>query len=183
MIVRVFLPIKLKDSPPLDCHPTVKRGGTKSPEFNKGSLRILKRQERALDRWKGSGANRGQDLTSHDKGPRTSKSSSPSEEPDCRILRGYCGVKEFGHSGPFYTKPKAHAKEEEMPEDERRKPKLPSCIAEDNPVLDQLGLWRGRATCHQRHARVASQEKGQVLWVSHGSLVEEQFREKLSLPH
>ena len=26
MIVRVFLPIKLKDSPPLDCHPTVKRG-------------------------------------------------------------------------------------------------------------------------------------------------------------
>ena len=29
-----------------------------------------------------------------------------------------CGVKEFGHLGPLYTKPKAHAEEEEMPEDE-----------------------------------------------------------------
>ena len=29
-----------------------------------------------------------------------------------------CGVKEFGHRGPLYTKPKAHAEEEEMPDDE-----------------------------------------------------------------
>ena len=29
-----------------------------------------------------------------------------------------CGVKEFGHPGPLYTKPKAHAEEEEIPEDE-----------------------------------------------------------------
>ena len=64
------------------------------------------------------------------------------------ILRGYCGAKEFGHLGPFYTKPKAHAEEEEMPKDKQRKPKLPSSIAEDNPVLDQPRLWRGRATCH-----------------------------------
>ena len=59
-----------------------------------------------------------------------------------------CGVKEFGHPGPLYTKPKAHAEEEEMPEDERIKPKLPSSIAEDNPVLGQPRLWRGRAACH-----------------------------------
>ena len=76
-------------------------------------------------------------MTSHDKGLRTSKSSSPSEEPDNRILRGYYGVKEFDHPGSLYTRPKAHAKEEEMPEDERRKSKLPSSIAEDNPVLGQ----------------------------------------------
>ena len=50
------------------------------------------------------------------------------------------GVKEFGHLGPLYSKPKAHAEEEEMPEDERRKSKLPSSIAEDNPVLDQPRL-------------------------------------------
>ena len=31
---------------------------------------------------------------------------------------GLCGVKEFGHPDPLYTKPKAHAEEEEMPEDE-----------------------------------------------------------------
>ena len=48
-----------------------------------------------------------------------------------------CGVKEFGNPGPLYTKPKTHAEEEEMPEDERRKPKLPRNIAEDNPVLGQ----------------------------------------------
>ena len=79
-------------------------------------------------------------MTSHDKGPRTSKSSSPSEESDSRILRGYCGVKESDHHGPLYTRPKAHAEEEEMPEDERRKSKLPSSIAEDNPVLGQPRL-------------------------------------------
>ena len=87
-------------------------------------------------------------MTSHDKGLRTSKSSSPSEEPDNRIFRGYCGVKEFGHLSPLYIKPKVHAEEEEMPEDERRKSKLPSSIAEDNPVFGQSRLWRGRAACH-----------------------------------
>ena len=51
------------------------------------------------------------------------------------ILRGYCGAKEFGHPDPLYTKLKAHAKEEEMLEDERRKPKLPSSIVEENPIL------------------------------------------------
>ena len=49
-----------------------------------------------------------------------------------------CGVKEFGNPGLLYTKPKAHAEEKEMPEDERRKSKLPRNIAEDNPVLGQL---------------------------------------------
>jgi len=56
-------------------------------------------------------------LTSHDKGPRTSKSSSPSVEPDSRILRGYYGVKEFGNPDLSYTKPKTLAKEEVMLED------------------------------------------------------------------
>ena len=59
-----------------------------------------------------------QDSTGHDVGPRTSKSSSLFEDSDSRILRGYCGAKGFGDSGPFDIKPKAHAKEEEMPENE-----------------------------------------------------------------
>ena len=59
-----------------------------------------------------------QDSTDHDIGPRTSKSSSPSEEPGSRILRGYCGAKGSRDPGSFHIKPKAHAKEEEMPEDE-----------------------------------------------------------------
>ena len=74
-------------------------------------------------------------MTSHDEGPRTSKSSSPSKESDSRILRGYYGVKELSNLGPLDTKPKAYAEEEEMPEDEQRKSKLPRDIAEDNLVL------------------------------------------------
>ena len=58
-----------------------------------------------------------QDSTGHDVGPRMSKSSSPSENPDSRILRGYCGAKGSEDSGPFDIKPKAHAEEEEVPED------------------------------------------------------------------
>ena len=57
-------------------------------------------------------------MTSHDKGPRTPKPSSPSEELDSRILRGYCGAKEFDNPDPLYTKPKAYAEKEELPEDE-----------------------------------------------------------------
>ena len=73
-------------------------------------------------------------MTSHDKGPRKSKHSSPSEELDSRILRGYCGAKKFDIPGPLYTKPKAHAEKEKMLEDERIKPKLPSSIAKDNQI-------------------------------------------------
>ena len=51
-------------------------------------------------------------MTSHDEGPRISKPSSPSEEPDSKIFRGYCGVKGFGNPGPFHIKPKAHTEEE-----------------------------------------------------------------------
>ena len=76
-------------------------------------------------------------MTSHDEGPRTSKPSSPFEEPDSRILRSYCGVKELNSPDPFHKGPKAHAKEEETPEDEQRKSKLPRDIAENNPVLGQ----------------------------------------------
>ena len=101
-------------------------------------------------------------MTSHDEGPRTSKSSSLSEEPDSRILRGYCGAKEFGNLGPFHVKPKAHAEEEEMSEDERRRSKLPRDIAEDNSVLGKLRSQKEKAAHHQGQSPRASQGKAQV---------------------
>ena len=61
---------------------------------------------------------RKQDLIGHDVGSRTSKSSSPSEDPDSRILRDYCRVKGSGDFSPFDIKPKAYTEEEEVPEDE-----------------------------------------------------------------
>ena len=48
------------------------------------------------------------------------------------------GVKEFGHLGPLYTKPKAHAEEEEMPEDERRKSK--SCSRPTEIIEGKSGM-------------------------------------------
>ena len=56
-------------------------------------------------------------MTSHDEGPRTSKPSFPPEEPDSRIFRGYCGVKELSNPGPLHTEPKAYTEDEEAPED------------------------------------------------------------------
>ena len=60
----------------------------------------------------------GQHSIGHDIGPRISKSSSPPEEPNSRILRGYCGAKGIDDPGPSHIKPIAHAEEEEMSENE-----------------------------------------------------------------
>ena len=90
-------------------------------------------------------------MTSHDEGSRTTKPSSPSEEPDSRILRGYCGAKGFGNPSPFHIKPKAHAEEEEMSEDERRRSKLPGDVAEDNSVLDNPRSRKEKVAHHKRH--------------------------------
>ena len=46
-----------------------------------------------------------QDSTGHDIGPGTSKSSSPPEEPDNRILRGYCGPKDLATPAHFISSP------------------------------------------------------------------------------
>ena len=82
----------------------------------------------------------GRDITGQDIGPRTSKSTSSLEEPDSRILKGYCRAKGFGDSSPFHIKPMAHAEEEEMSEDEQRRSQLPKDVVEDNLVLGQPKL-------------------------------------------
>ena len=91
--------------------------------------------------------------------PRTSKPSSPFEEPNSRILRGYVRAKEFGNPDPFHIKPKAHAEEEEMFEDEWRRSKLPGDVIEDNPVLGKSRPRKGKVTRHQRQSPRASQGK------------------------
>ena len=85
-------------------------------------------------------------MTSHEEAPRTLKPSSPSEEPDSRIFRGYFRAEGFGNSGPFHIKPKAHAKEEEMSEDEQRRSKLLGDIAKNNLVLGEPRSRREKAT-------------------------------------
>ena len=79
----------------------------------------------------------------------TSKSSPP-EELDNRIFRGYCGVEKFSNLGPFHIKPKAHAEEEEMSEDEQRRSKLPGDVAKDNPVLGKPRSQKEKAAHHPK---------------------------------
>ena len=84
-------------------------------------------------------------MTGHKKAPRKSKPSSPSKEPESRILRGYCGAERCGNPSPFHIKPKAHAEEEEMSEDEQRRSKLLGDVAEDHLVLDELRSHKKKA--------------------------------------
>ena len=86
-----------------------------------------------------------QDSTGLNIGLRTSKFSSPSEEPSSRILRGYCGAKRSGDPGPFHIRPMAYTEEEEMPEDEQRESRLPGYIVGDDPVLDRPKSRKGKA--------------------------------------
>ena len=78
------------------------------------------------------------------------------------FLKYSCGVKEFGNPGPFHIKPKAHAKEEEMFEDERIRSKLLGDVTEDNPVLDKPRSRKEKAAHHQGQFPRASQGKAQV---------------------
>ena len=86
-----------------------------------------------------------QDSTSHDIGPRISKSSSPSEEPGSMILRGYCGAKGSRDFDPFHIKPKVHAEEEKVPDDERKESRLPGYTAEDDLVFGRPKSQKGKA--------------------------------------
>ena len=91
-----------------------------------------------------------QDSTGPDIGLRTSKSSSPPEEPGSRIFRGYYGAKISGDSGSFHIRPMAHAEEEEMPEDKQRESRLLGYTAKDDPVLVRPKSRKGKAPYRQR---------------------------------
>ena len=101
-------------------------------------------------------------MTGHDISPRMSKSSSPSEEPNNRILKGYCGAKGFGNPGLFHIKPKAHAEEEEMFKNDRKRSKLPGDVAKDNPIIGKPRSRKEKAARHQGQSPKASQGKAQV---------------------
>ena len=45
------------------------------------------------------------------------------------------GLKDLAKPNPFHIRPKAHAKEEEMLEDEQRESKLSRYTAEDDAIL------------------------------------------------
>ena len=83
-----------------------------------------------------------QDSTGHDICLRASKSSSPAEDPDNRILSG---AKGFGDPGPFHIGPMVHVEKEVMSKDEQREYRLLGYTAEDNPVLSKPKSRKGKA--------------------------------------
>ena len=99
-----------------------------------------------------------------------------------RFNKNY-GAKEFGNLGPFHIKPKAHAEEEEMSEDEQRRFKLLGYTAEDNPILGKLRSGKEKEPRLQWQSPRVSQRKAQAQWASHESMVKEQFQGRLSPPH
>ena len=67
------------------------------------AIRIIRRNARNVP-WiieKALAPVRRQSLINRVIGPGMSKSSSPSEFPDSKILRGYCGAKGPGYTVPF----------------------------------------------------------------------------------
>ena len=85
-----------------ECAPCIpKQFASFYKSINNSAPRTSKRQEHALGRRRGSGAHGGQDSTGRDIGQRTSKSSSPSEELDSRILRGYYEAKRIWQPRPI----------------------------------------------------------------------------------
>ena len=121
-----------------------------------------------------------QGSTSHDIGPRTSKFSSPPEEPDSKILRGYCGAKGIGDPGLFHIKPMAHAKKKEMSEDEQRKSRPLGYASEDNLVPSEPRSRKGEVSHHRGESPRASQWRVPTPWATHRGMVEKQPHEKLS---
>ena len=77
-------------------------------------------------------------------------------------MKMYCGAKEFGNPGPFHIKPKAHAEEKEMFEDEQRRSELSGDVVEDDFVLGKPKSRKEKATRHQGQFPRASLGKSQV---------------------
>ena len=79
----------------------------------------------------------------------------------------HCGAKGSRDFGPFHIKPKAHAKEEEMPDDEQRESRLLGYTAEDDPVLGRPKSRKGKTPRRQRqsleHPKGSSEPNGSAI--------------------
>ena len=71
-------------------------------------------------------------------------------------------AKEFDNPGPLYTKPNAHAEDEEMAKDGQRKPKWPRNFAEDDPFLDNSDSRRKERRAIEDSLLERPKKKGQV---------------------
>ena len=87
-----------------------------------------------------------QDLICHDVGPRMSKSSSPSEDPDSRILRGYCGAKGSGTPAHLISSPRPTLRRKKCPRTNEGNPDRQ--IVLPRTTLSSAGQNHGREERH-----------------------------------
>ena len=85
--------------------------------------------------WKNTNINKVQNWASHGLSPTSPKPPSPTRRSGSRILRGYCGAREFVVSAHFIIGPKIQTKENDFRGREVKIRKRPRYMAEDDLIL------------------------------------------------
>ena len=107
---------------------------------------------------RGSGTHEGQDSAGRDIGLRISKSSSPPEEPDNRILRGYCGAKEFGNPAYFISSPRPMPRRKKCPRMNKEGPSCQEMLP--RTILFSISRDHGRRKRHATKGSLLERPKG-----------------------
>ena len=98
-----------------------------------------------------------QDSTGHDMGPITSKSSSPSEDLNSRILRGYFGAKDLGILVHLISSPRPIPRRKKCP---RTNEGNPDCqIVLPRTTLSSVGQNRKRERRHVARGNLLEDRK------------------------
>ena len=85
--------------------------------------------------WKNTNINKVQNWASHGLSPTSPKPPSPTRRSGNRILRGYCGAREFVVPAHFIIGPKIKTKENDFRGREVKIQKRPRYMAEDDLML------------------------------------------------
>ena len=77
------------------------------------------------------------------------------------------GLRDLAKPSSFHIRPKAHAEEEEMLEDEQRESRLPGYTAEDDPVFGRPKSQKGKRHVargsHLEHPKGSSESNRPVI--------------------
>ena len=130
--------------------------------------RVLKRRERRVSKsrrmphnpvhlpckWRNTDINKVQSWASYDLSPTSPKPSSPTRRLGSRILRGYCGAREFVVSAHFTMRPKTRAEENNLWGHIVRVQKRPKNMAEDDTMLGtSQNVWKKGQTQYRGSTR------------------------------
>ena len=99
-----------------------------------------------------------QNSTGHDIDPKTSKSSSPSEEPGIRILRSYCGAKGSRTPAHFISGPRPMPRKKKCPRTNKGNPDCQDILP--RTALSSADQNHGRGKRHVTRGSPLEHPKG-----------------------